>query len=511
MVMHEGRRSQGLAVRLRKRARTAVSVLGLAASGVVMALTSSCGGGGAALAPTPGGGSPAPGAIEVTTSERMTPAFDPAITDYVVSSKTAGPVQVMVTAASGNSVSVDGKPFQSQSFTTPVAVSAGQSFPVTVRFPGGTKTFFFRRLPSDFPTWTLDRAGTPQAEYYLIAPDIGLAAATPSRDYVIFADTNGVPVWWYKTASAPIQITLLPNGDVAWLTQAQTGEERSLTGALKRSFVADPGIGGNIDNHELRLLPNGDYLVFADVARGPVDLSAIGGLPFAAIIDTVVEEVTPSGSLVFHWSAMDHIPFSEVDPAFRAQYVVNAEPADPFHMNSLEDDGTGIVISFRHESAVYRIDKATGNIVWKLGGVPRAESLAFVGDSFGNFGGQHDARILTDETLTVHDNGTQQGRPPRAARYRIDTAARTATLIEQVTDATAPSSLCCGSARKLAGGDWVVSWGLNPEVAELTPTGANVLRFTFGEPYFSYRAEPVAPGVLSRSNLRAGMDAQFPR
>ena len=180
-------------------------------------------------------------------------------------------------------------------------------------------------------------------------------------------------------------------------------------------------------------------------------------------------------------------------------------------MNSIEPNGASYVVSFRHLDAVIQIDRATGNIQWKLGGSQRPESLKFVGDSYDNFSGQHDARILPDGTLTLQDNGSFTGRSPRAVRYTIDSVARTAGLVEQVTDPDVSEAICCGNARKLSGGNWVMSWGLSPFVTELTPVGKRVFRVTFLDHYFSYRVAPVPFGTLSRAALRQGMDAQFPR
>jgi hypothetical protein len=241
-----------------------------------------------------------------------------------------------------------------------------------------------------------------------------------------------------------------------------------------------------------------------------VDLSAVGGGTNAAVIDNQIQEISPSGALVWSWSTLDHVPVTECDPVWRSQ-VINLPQADPYHMNSVEPNGSGFVVSFRHLDAVLRIDKATGNIVWKLGGTPRAESLTFKSDTYGNFSGQHDARILADGTLTVHDNGSGVKRQPRAARYAIDTTAKTASLVEQVVDPNISSSFCCGSARKAPAGNWVISWGSTTEVTELTPAGTSTFRMVFSQPFFSFRAEPVLPGVLNRAALRSGMDAQFPR
>ena len=175
----------------------------------------------------------------------------------------------------------------------------------------------------------------------------------------------------------------------------------------------------------------------------------------------MIEEIAPDGSLVWHWSAMDHIPASETD-RFGGRKILSQIHGRPIPHELRRADGNGFVVSFRHLDAVIRIDKASGNIVWKLGGTHLPQSLTFIGDTYGNFGGQHDARMLSDGTLTVHDNSTMRGRAPRAARYRINTAAKTATLVEQVIDSAVSASECCGSVRKIPGGDWGISWGLIP-------------------------------------------------
>ena len=144
----------------------------------------------------------------------------------------------------------------------------------------------------------------------------------------------------------------------------------------------------------------------------------------------------------------------------------------------------------------------SGRRAWPFRGIPTAPR---------RWGAQHDARRLPGGTVSIFDNGTALGRPPRAVRYRIDPSARTATLIEQVSDPSdAPDSLCCGSARKLSGGDWVISWGGLPLVEELTRSGQRVLALHFDGSFFSYRADALEPGRLSAESLRSAMDAQAP-
>ncbi|HZP84071.1 MAG TPA: arylsulfotransferase family protein [Chthonomonadaceae bacterium] len=452
--------------------------------------------------------------LQISMTPGLYPDFDPDISDYVVPYDPSAFVQVSVDAPRNTKVSVDGQPFRKLAFTTSVNVTPGQSFTLVVNSPGKSATYHVRCLPTDFPSWTTERYGTPPAEFYVVAPNQSTLPGSPRRHYVILVDNYGVPIWWHSSLGSLFDAKVLPNGHIAWISSPKA-EEYLLDGTLVRTLTT-PTPGG-IDLHELQLLSNGNYIYIVYEPRGPVDLSPYGGSATATVFDSVIEEVTPAGKIVWSWSTMDHIPVSETGPQWRQRYFVDPtianppRPADPYHMNSIEEDGDGFVVSLRHLDTVLRIDKATGNITWKLSGATRPESLTFVGDPYGNFGGQHDARILPDGTLTVHDNGTFQDRPPRAVRYSIDPIAKTATLIEQVTDPDAPSSACCGSARKLPDGDWVMEWGFNPVVTALTPAGERLFRITFPGSYFSYRAAPVLYGTLSREALRAGMDAQYPR
>jgi hypothetical protein len=208
---------------------------------------------------------------------------------------------------------------------------------------------------------------------------------------------------------------------------------------------------------------------------------------------------------------MDHIPISETDPQWRNQ-VVNGN-YDAYHWNSIEPTATGFILSFRHLNAIYDIDQVTGSIVWKLGGSARAESLAIQNDGVftggGGFAGQHDARLLSDGTVTLYDDGTGQSRPPRAVRYQVDTTARTATWLNELSDPLIPGSNCCGSAREVAGGNWVVGWGGTNTATEMTPGGTREFVLQFPSGTYMYRTIPVPIGQLGRAALRAGMDAQY--
>ena len=172
----------------------------------------------------------------------------------------------------------------------------------------------------------------------------------------------------------------------------------------------------------------------------------------------------------------------------------------------MDPAGPRVIVSLRHTDAVYGVDRASGRIAWKLGGTETARSLDVRGQGSDTpLGGQHDARLLPDGTLTAFDNGTLLDRRPRAVRFRLDLRRRTATLVETVEDRAAPESFCCGSARRGANGSWLVSWGGLPLVSEVGKDGRTNFRLRFAD-RFSYRAVAIGGRRLRVADLRRAMD-----
>jgi hypothetical protein len=432
----------------------------------------------------------------------------------VIKCDASAPILITVDAPADTTVSINGQPFEGGQFSTSLTRDVGQSFVIVVQSPTALTTHFVRCLPADFPDWTAQRTGETQAEYYATTTPWSVPAFQ-SRP-VIF-DNNGVPVWWSNTTNTYFTTVLQDPNDnnnpkVAWTFQNGAGaQEHNLDGSVYHTVNTAPS---GSDPHDLLAL-NGKYVMVENVSVPHQNLTACGGTNDETLIDQVIEEITPQGVAVPFWDTMTHIPVSETDPQW---YGSNCQQGDAYHWNSIERTSDGdYILSFRHLDAIYRIDGTTGAIEWKLGGTPRAESLTvqqdpvFTGGS--HFGGQHDARLLSDGTVTLHDNGTNLDRAPRAVRYQIDATNKTATLVESHDDALMPASNCCGSARKLSGGDWVMGWGGTQGSArvgtEMTDSGSRVFLLQFSTSGGMYRFTPVLPGVLDRNAIRAGMDTQY--
>jgi hypothetical protein len=440
----------------------------------------------------------APPARAFTTNPPLEPKFARGVTDYVSRCRLGHPLRVRTGAR-----------------TRRYRLRVGQAVTIGRRY-------HVRCIPVDFPTWKAERHGNPQAKYYLVTPTLG---AHGSRVVAIF-DRDGAPVWWMERSDKPNDAKLLPDGNLAWSTFTDTGfasrsvpfEEHRLDGSLVRRIGA---VGASTDYHDLAVMPNGDYLTLSYVPRDGVDLSRYGGPRRATAMEAEVQEVTPGGKRVWRWSSHGHVALDEsapfMDPIVHGptKLADGRLAFDLVHVNSVEPDGRSVLISMRHTNSVYKVSRRTGAVEWKLGGTHTSKSLALtnVADPANVMTGQHDARLLPDGTLTVHDNRTLSGEHPRAVRFSIDEAAHTATLVEELTDPLTAYSSCCGGVRRLPGGDWVASWGASGIVEEMTPAGRRLFALNFGghKHAHSYRAVPIMPGQLSLGAMRRGMDAMVPR
>ena len=456
----------------------------------------------------------------------LTPAYSLSISDYTVRCDSA--VAVSVSAPSGTKVGLDGAVARSGQFTRDIALAPGQAFRIRVVAGTTRPAQTVRCLPSDFPLWQVEKTRSTQASWYMFSPDLRLGGGNMplvGEPYAVVANGDGVPVWWLRDPNAaPMDVKLVGSKQIAWSLFGYNTPTyiRNLDGAVARKLRPVDAIA---DFHEATApTADGGYLLVGDVPRDCpavqaecVDLSPWGGPPNSSILDNVIQKFDRKGRLVWSWSTRGHIAVSESarwiphwSGAVGPRLFGNGQPAyDVFHINSVADDGNGVVFSARHLDAAYRIIKSSGKVDWKFGGSTRAQSLK-IKPNPGRFSGPHDLGVLKDGTMTLLDNGSFLGRGSRVLRFSVRSG--TARIVETVADSRVVASLCCGSAQRMPGGNWVMTSGSGSNwVTELTASGRPVLTLTMPTGLFTYRVDAIEPGRLSAAALRAGMDAQAPR
>jgi hypothetical protein len=242
---------------------------------------------------------------------------------------------------------------------------------------------------------------------------------------------------------------------------------------------AGNGLVGDI--HEFLITRNGTAL-FTVYHRLPVDLSSLGGPKEGKIFDGIVQEVDIStGRVLFEWHSWPEVGLKEsYSPPPKASKGKKASPYDYFHANSVDVDTDGnFLVSARNTHAVYKVNRKTGKIMWRLGG----KKSDFKMGAGTKFAWQHDARRQPDGTITIFDNSAA---PPvakfsRVLVLRVDTSGKTATLVRSYQH---PKKLLVpfeGNSQFLQNGNVLVGWGAAPYISELDPRGRVLFDAYYGQ------------------------------
>ena len=132
---------------------------------------------------------------------------------------------------------------------------------------------------------------------------------------------------------------------------------------------------------------------------------------------------------------------------------------DYCHGNTLEEDDDGhILVSLRHLNAIYKINRTTGAVIWRLGG--KSSDFTFVNDSL--FSGQHDIRKLDNGNYSLFDNGNMAVSPKysRGVEYQLDTTNWTATLVKEYIHPDSVFARAMGSYHTTYNDHKILGYGL---------------------------------------------------
>ncbi len=354
---------------------------------------------------------------------------------------------------------------------------------------------FVSRPDLDAPELTTTTTGEEASGLLLTTPGLANGMEFQAAIY----DNEGEPVWlgepeadrFYFDLEA---VTFQGRPALAVFSGVQTAlgdlshSECLILDASYRQIAAFQLSGYPTDAHDVAFSPDGSRVLL--MSHHPVshDMSPYGGPADATVIDTVVQErdIT-TGEVTFEWSALDRVPVTES--------TVALESPDPttgvyplYHVNSLDYDTDGdLLVSGRNTDTVYKIDHATGDIVWRFGGSDSDFTFADPADAPR---GQHDVRRLPDGRLSMFDNGTHRlpEEYSRGAVYELDERAMTAELVADLRPETAVFSPIVGSNRLLPEGHQLVSFGSTGQLVEFDGDQP-VFTATLEAGHMTYRTE----------------------
>jgi hypothetical protein len=326
--------------------------------------------------------------------------------------------------------------------------------------------------------------------YIFVAPEKGGAGKGGS----MIIDDRGQVVWFHPLRgpygrAMNFEVQTYKGRDV--LTWGQTPGEYVIFDASYREiarFKAANGYDG--DHHEFLISPQDTALITIYNAV-PHDLTSVGGSRDSVAIQGIVQELDiQTGEVLFQWRSIDHVGLEET-------YVTPSEDHYPgidyFHLNSIDvDHDNNLLVSARETSAVYKIDRKSGEIIWRLGG---KKSDFQMGEGT-HFDFQHDARRLPDGNISIFDNGSlifENGTPKaveesRAIVLELDEDRMRTSLVREYTHPDKQYADAAGNTQVLPDGNVFVGWGRGLAISEFSKDGKLLFDLRVSPEHRSYRA-----------------------
>lgn len=420
-------------------------------------------------------------------SDPLNPHFDPHVERYSVIAwdGAEGPV-VTATAASDLTISIDGDRVTSGDPVTLSDVVPGSKIEVEVSNADGDQTTYaLMYLPADFPNLTVTTQ-TPLAS----TDPIYVAMRRDGVSYIAKLNNHGVPLFHRRREGKLYDFKKHPNGKLSYggPKNSVSAQQTVLDDRFKEiERVTTVGLT-NTDVHEFLIRPNGNYVLLA-YEPAVRDLTAYGGSAAQPLIDGILQELSPNREVLFQWNSWDHVDYLD---------KISNSASDYAHINSVFVDSDGNwIVSLRAFSQVLKIDRSTGDVIWRLGG--KSNEFTFVNDPFSNLCAQHTVSRLENGNILLFDNGQlcwplapERRLHTRVVEYELDEEAMTAELVFSYhRDDIYTSSQ--GSAQRLPNGNTFIGWGASPAVlaTEVDPLGEVVFEIkadTADSEVMSYRA-----------------------
>lgn len=300
-----------------------------------------------------------------------------------------------------------------------------------------------------------------------------------------------VLTFWQGTLATPPAYTNAPGG---------SSEPGSCYYILDNTYTVIKTVtaqkGFTSDIHEFLLTPKNTALLLS-TKTVPMDLTPYGGPKDGFVQDFAIQEIDlDTNKLLFFWDALEHIPLTDSFEA-ASQAVFSGNIWDAFHLNSigLTDNVDEILVSGRNTWTIYKINKPSGNIVWRLGGKQSSFSIG----SGAEFSWQHDARFLPNNLISMFDDNSDGSTvipPSHGLILQLDFRNMSASVYRTYFHDPNITVSSQGNVQSLENGNKFIGWGQSQYYSEYNEAGNTVTNPSlnllydaqFPSPNYTYRA-----------------------
>jgi hypothetical protein len=263
---------------------------------------------------------------------------------------------------------------------------------------------------------------------------------------------------------------------LTWEEHVVGGEEQGyviLDNSYRKIVRFPAGNGYRGDHHEFLISPQ-DTALITIYSSAPQDLSRFGGPKDGRATEGIVQELDiESGEVLFEWKSIEHVGIDET----YATLTRDGRPGlDYFHANSIDvDHDNNLLLSARQTFTVYKIDRKSGEIIWRLGG----KKSDFEMGEGARFSFQHDARRHEDGTISIFDNGTtifhdtlpEAVEESRGIVLQLDEEQMSASLVREYTHPGKLYADAAGNVQLLPNGNVFIGWGRALVFSEFSEDG----------------------------------------
>ncbi len=410
-----------------------------------------------------------------------------------------------------------------------ITVAAGDIPPVTL-------TYRTPPLPADSAEWPtiatrIARTSDMQPGFTLLSVrrtvNVRQTFMTPAQvrfttrwGMLMAVDEEGEVVWYYVSDARIAGVTQMSNGNLFFHHVDFRSVEMDMTGRVIRMFYASGRPGGPVAgaipieaaslHHQPHQMPNGNFLAMTANARTIENYFTSETDPDAPrrtqpVVGDRFVEFTPAGDIVWSWDTFDHLDVYRWSYHLLEVYWHNR--GFPHHLDWTHGNGItydpvddSVIVSLRHQDALIKIDKASGEIRWILGDhgnwkSPQKEKLLEPAHELRWHYHGHNPRVTADGTILMYDNGICRAQPyepqaaphecfARAVEYAVDEAARSVREVWTSSDDDDPErviSWAMGDAHRLANDNMLIVDSICLPMREQLTASCHVSDLTWNE------------------------------
>ena len=246
----------------------------------------------------------------------------------------------------------------------------------------------------------------------------------------------------------------------------------------------------DLDHHDFILLSLDHYITIASYPKIVHNIPrTLSGAAYSNVAVPVIQEVK-NGAVVWQWDASDYPEF--YNTSVRGNDFSNtAKVQDYMHINSifLDPRDGNLIVSFHNLDQVVKINRPTGDIIWRLGG--KNSDFPMTADT--KFYNQHNA-TLTDnnQTLLILDNGEKNKRPySRVLEFKLNENSKYITSFKSY-DIPGKFIENQGSVQKIGGDYFICGGDANYFLRNNAATGAKKIKMDYNcSSYRSYYVDDI--------------------